>query len=132
MCVGPGSGQGQPPRKMNSLRDNKGSYRAEPAVHYLGCPGVLLKSVGECFETIGDAGERAFADRSTLWRAHERFVEIVGEHQRDEQHRALAPAGTPRGTGRRRPALLDHLPEQRDARFLAIATADDMGDDRRS
>jgi len=113
---------------MNSLRDNKGSYRAEPAMLNLGARGALLKGallerLREALEPIGDPGQRDLAHRSAFGRAMRRFVEIVGEHERDEQHRALG-AEPACGTIGHRPALGEHRAEHPDTRFLPVATGD--------
>ncbi len=50
MCTGPGSGQGQLPRIMNSLRDVQASYRAVPVDPYLGVRRLILKRLGERLE----------------------------------------------------------------------------------
>lgn len=59
MCVGPGSGQGQPPRMCYRLRDVlKSSYRAVPVTPDLGTGLLALKSLGEPFRPFGQPFER--------------------------------------------------------------------------
>lgn len=65
---GQGPGRDSPLWMMNSLRDNKGSYRAVPVATNLGVPGrmlkglllgrLLLKDLCQGLETIGDPIER--------------------------------------------------------------------------
>ena len=64
-----GPGRDSPHWMMNSLRDNKGSYRAEPAIAYLGARRRLLKGVGERFEPVGDPRRARLADRGAGGRA---------------------------------------------------------------
>jgi len=56
MYVGPGPGQGQPPWMMNSLRDNEGSYRAEPAIPYLGRRAASGNGAARVLNAIGFDG----------------------------------------------------------------------------
>jgi hypothetical protein len=81
----------------------------------------LLKGLCKSFETIGDARQGDLADRRSFGRPMRGFVQIVGEHERYEQHRAFG-AEPPGGAVRDRPAFGEHRAEQADARFLAVAT----------
>ena len=107
---------------MNSLRDNKGSYRAEPATANLGVGRAKLKGLCEPFETICDPRQCDLADCRTFGWPMRGFVEVVGKHQRDEQHRALGAEATRRPV-RGRPAFGDHRAQQADARLFAVVAA---------
>ncbi len=119
MCFGPGSGQGQPPWMMNSLRDNKGSYRAVPAAPYLGIRGAFLKGRGKCLKLLRNlAGEgRVSCPGWALFG----LIQRVGKHQGDEQHGAFSSQAACRAL-RRRPMLVEHRTQPPQLVFLAIAT----------
>ena len=89
MYVGPGSGQGQLPRKMYRLRDfRKSSCRAEPAVPYVGARALALK---------GFAGVRC-ARSGDLFEFRRQRFDPVGNLQ---QPAFMCGADLRRGGGRR-------------------------------
>jgi hypothetical protein len=85
----------------------------------------MLKGIGEAFQPFGNAEQRRLTDRGTFRRAFACFVEVIGEHQRDEQHRPFA-AHAGRGALCHVPALVEHGAELLDPRFLAVAASDQM------
>src|SRR5579875_247805 len=107
---------------MNSLRDNCSARIGQyPPFPNLGRRRAFLKGLGDPLEAIGEP--RRQARPAARRRVAQRLVEIVGKHQRDEQHRALAahPAGGALGLG---PALADDAAEPLDLRLLAVAAGD--------
>lgn len=59
MWIGPGPGQGQPPRILNRLRDNAEARTEQyPSLVYLGGRRAALKMVGESFDAPGQLLDR--------------------------------------------------------------------------
>jgi hypothetical protein len=85
----------------------------------------MLKGIGKAFQPFGDPKQRRLADRGAFRRPLAGLVQVVGEHQRNEQHRPLA-AHARGGALRDVPAFVEHRAELLDPRLLAVATPDQM------
>src|SRR3546814_12618212 len=89
MGVGPGSGQGQPPRMMYRLRDfRKSSCRAVPAIPYVGAPtDELVMEMREHARAAGVLTPHILGDGAHLNQRETAVVLIKSGLSRSEERR---------------------------------------------
>lgn len=123
MWIGPGPGQGQPPRICNRLRDNaEARTKQYPSPTYLGGWSPILKVIGERFDPGGklldDAGQRDIGIRRQL--PTPQVVQLIRQKQGCEQQLPRLIHSADRGAGALR-LLIDQPGEVAELLFFAVA-----------
>ena len=112
---------------MNSLRDNKGSYRAEPAAANLGRRGAFAQGSPPALRAGPRSGSvPPRSPRHLRVGAPACLVQIVRQHQRDEQHRAFAVQPARRALRLGPSVRRSSPPAPGRASSSPVAAADDM------